>query len=95
MDKRKEVLLLALSALIEDEANSRKENLADVLKEKYGINVHETSIDAVSLEDVILELRRREFIDDLKLDDCSKQQQKKRWYVPRTIGKPCGKKGKR
>ena len=95
MDKRKRALLLALSAIIEDEANSRGENLTNVLKEKYGIDIHKISIDAVSLEDVVLEFRRNEFVDDLKLEDCSKKQQKKRWYVPRTIGRPCGKKGKR
>ena len=95
MDKRKRVALLALLSLIDDEANRKEENLTDVLKEKYGIDTCKTFIGAVSLEDVVLEFRRNEFVDDLKLDDCSKQQQKKRWYVPRTIGKPCGKKGKR
>lgn len=94
MDKRKRVALLALLALLEDEANRKEENLTDVLREKYGIDVYETSIDAVSLEDVILEFKRNEFIDDFKLEESSKHQQKKRWYVPRTIGKPQKRKGR-
>jgi transposase len=95
MDKRKRVALLALLSLLDDEGNRKEENLTNVLKEKYGIDVLETSIDAVSLEDVVLEFKRNEFIDDFKLEKSSKQKQKKRWYVPRTIGRPCGKKGKR
>lgn len=74
MDKRKRVSLLALLSLIDDEANRKEENLTDVLKEKYGIDTCKTFIGVVSLEDIILEFKRNEFIDDLKLDDCSKQQ---------------------
>lgn len=83
--------LAAMGVVCQDDELSK---VVDVLEKEYGITFYKLEVPPPDFKEVIKQMS--ENVDDVKIvfEPISKKQPKRKWNVPKKIGKPQKRKGR-
>ena len=93
MKNRLKMALVAMGVVCQDDELSEVV-VVDVLEKEYGITFYKPEVALSDIKDVIKQMS--ESVDDVKIvfEPISKKQPRRRWNVPKKIGKPQKRKGR-
>lgn len=91
INNRLKMALAAMGVVCHDDEISE---VVDVLKKEYGITFYKLEVPPPDIKEVIKQMSESVDDDKILFEPISKKQPKRKWNVPKKIGKPQKRKGR-
>ena len=91
INNRLKMALAAMGVVCQDDELSE---VVDVLKKEYGITFYKLEVPPPDIKEVIKQMSESVDDDKILFEPISKKQPKRKWNVPKKIGKPQKRKGR-